>query len=199
MPIIARLSGIHNHEPFEYVEHRGYGFRALRLAAPRNNDLLPPGLEQFLEGALAGRALLDREDRAAAVVVDNRNVEPAAFLQELDVALHVGLDRGEPDQEEVGGHLRGGAAERRATRLLGLFHQHARHILNAAEREICRQVEGDLDGVARRLLYLIEIAVDEHRHRHAPFRDLDVAANGGIGLRARAGRPRLETPDRLAD
>src|ERR1051325_8951983 len=109
-----------------------------RDARPGMTNSLPPGLEQILEGALARRALLDREDRAAAVVVDDRNVEPVALLQELDVALHIGLDRREPDEEEVGRHLGGGAAERRAARLLGLLHQHAGHVLDAAEREVRR-------------------------------------------------------------
>src|SRR6185503_19260738 len=84
-------------------------------------ELLPPGLEHVLEDALARRALLDRKNCAAAVVVDDRNVEPATLFQKLHVALHVGLDRREPDQEEIGGHLGGGAAERRAARLLGLL------------------------------------------------------------------------------
>src|SRR6185369_11507996 len=91
---------------------RSFGTLSRKRRGEENS--LPPSLEQFLEGALAGRALLDREDRAAAVVVDDWNVEPATLLQQLNVALHVRLDRREADEEEVGRHLRGGAAERRA-------------------------------------------------------------------------------------
>ena len=42
--------------------------------------LLLPSLERIGEDALAGRALFHREDGAAVVVVDQRNVEPGALL-----------------------------------------------------------------------------------------------------------------------
>src|SRR6185295_10633367 len=92
------------------------GSRLSRRSAGMTAELLPPGLERLLEGAFAGGALLDREDRAAPVVVDDRDVEPVALLEKLDVALHVGLDRREPDQEIARGDLGGGAAERRSAR-----------------------------------------------------------------------------------
>lgn len=55
--------------------------------------LLHPSRKGLLESALARIALLDRQDSAASVVVDDRHVEPAALLQKLYVALHVGFDR----------------------------------------------------------------------------------------------------------
>src|SRR5205085_11431727 len=112
--------------------------------------LLPPGLERLVEGALARRALFQRENGAAAVVVDDRNVEPAALLQELQVALHVAFDRRQPDEEEARRHLDGDPRERRTTRLLRLLHQDPGHVRDAAERKIGRQVERDLDRMARR-------------------------------------------------
>src|SRR3954465_9961101 len=90
--------------------------------APR---LLPPGLEDFLEGALARIALLDRQNRAAAIVVDDRNIEPSPLLEQLQIALHVGIDRRQSHQEESGRDLDGKAGKRRTARCLGLLHQDA--------------------------------------------------------------------------
>ena len=53
------------------------------------NPLLAPGPERFLERAGAGRAFLDGEDGALAGGVDDRDVEPVALLEQLDIALHV--------------------------------------------------------------------------------------------------------------
>src|SRR5262249_4004456 len=61
---------------------------------------LPPSRECVGESALARIALLDRHDGAPAVVVDDRNVEPGALLEELDVALLLGVDRRQAEQEE---------------------------------------------------------------------------------------------------
>src|SRR3954468_7341752 len=117
---------------------RGVGIDGSRLSlrsAGMTAELLPPGLERFVEGALARRALFEREDRPAAVVVDDRYVEPAALLQELEIALHVAFDCRQSDEEEARRHLHGKAGKRRAARLLGLLHEDAGHVLDAAERE----------------------------------------------------------------
>src|SRR5215472_13990718 len=68
---------------------------------PWSKALLAPGRKRVVEGALARRALLDRDDGAALVGVDQRHVEPGALLQKLDVARAVGVDIGEADQEEA--------------------------------------------------------------------------------------------------
>src|SRR5258708_38517814 len=115
--------------------------------APR---LLPPGLEDLLEGALARIALLDRQNGAAAIVVDDRNIEPGPLLEQLQIALHVGIDRRQSHQEKSRRDLDGKAGKRRTARRLGLLHQNTRDIRDTAEREISRQVERQLDGVARR-------------------------------------------------
>ena len=47
--------------------------------APSYRRSLPPGLEHFREGAFAGRVLFEREDGAAVVVVDHRDVATAAI------------------------------------------------------------------------------------------------------------------------
>src|SRR6185436_13716597 len=108
-------------------------------------ELLPPRLERLVEGTLAGIALLKREDRTAAVVVDDRDIEPRPLFQELEIALHVGFDRREADEEKARRDLHGEAGERRAARLLGLLHQDAGNVRDAAECEIRREVERDLD------------------------------------------------------
>src|SRR5262249_1579576 len=71
--------------------------------------LLVTGREGFVEHALAGRALLDRENGAQVVLVEDRDVEPRPFLQRPDIALILGLGRVEADQEEVFLHLHGDA------------------------------------------------------------------------------------------
>src|ERR1700704_731843 len=75
------------------------------FAEPQRAGSVAPDRERIVEGAFAGRALLDRDDGAALVGIDQGYVEPGAFLQELDVALAVGIDVRQPDQEEAVGDL----------------------------------------------------------------------------------------------
>src|SRR5580700_5465853 len=112
--------------------------------------LLGPRRESVGKGAVAGRALFHRHDGAAAIGIDDGNVEPLLILEQLHVALPVGFDRGQPDQEESVGDFDRQPRKRRAARLLGLLHQHAWHIGDAAAGKIGRQVEHDLDGMAGR-------------------------------------------------
>ena len=116
----------------------------------RNLRLLLPGLERVGEDAVAGRAFLHRQDGAPVVVVDHRDVEPAALLEQLQISLPVGVDVRKADQVKAVGHLHRKSGERHATRLLGLLHQDARHIRDAAAGKIRRQLEHDLHRVARR-------------------------------------------------
>ena len=51
----------------------------MKVAARRS---LAPRRERLVERALAGHALLNRDDGAALVSVDQRHVEPGALLQE---------------------------------------------------------------------------------------------------------------------
>src|SRR6516165_12260265 len=80
--------------------------------------LFLPGRERIGKGALARRAFLQRKDRAPPIGVDDRDIEPRTLLEQLDVALLVGLDGGKPNQKEAVGHLDRQAGERRAARLL---------------------------------------------------------------------------------
>ena len=57
-----------------------------------------PGREGVLEGAITRDALLDRQDGAAAVVVDDRDVEPGPLLEQRDVALLVRIRGGQAEQ-----------------------------------------------------------------------------------------------------
>src|ERR1051326_9126592 len=94
---------------------------------PRRASLAPGG-EGFLERLLAGRALLDRQDGATAVVVDDRNVEPGALFEELQVALHVAVRRRESDQEESRRDFDGEPGQRRSAGLLRLLHEDAPNV-----------------------------------------------------------------------
>src|ERR1700761_1724090 len=62
-----------------------------RLILPQTAGLFAPRLEGVGERALAGRALLHGQDGTAVVVVDDENVEPRPLLEQLDVALHLGI------------------------------------------------------------------------------------------------------------
>src|SRR5262245_27459022 len=87
--------------------------------------LLLPGLERVGEDLLAGRAFFQGQNGAAVVVVNHRDVEPAPFLEQLDVAVLVGLRVRQAYQIEAGRDLDREAGERDPARSLGLFHQEA--------------------------------------------------------------------------
>src|SRR3954447_18700553 len=89
-----------------------------RRTGRRTRTSLAPGRERFVEGALAGGALFDRDDGAALVGVDKRHIEPGALLQELQIALPLGIDVGKADQEEAVGDLDRERRQWRAARLL---------------------------------------------------------------------------------
>src|SRR6478752_1559434 len=112
--------------------------------------LLAPGREGLSESTFAGSALLHREDGATLVVVDHRHIEPGALLEELQVALAIGLHIRQADEEEPIGDLDREACQRRSARLLVLLHQHTRHIGDTTTIEIRRQRECQFGGVARR-------------------------------------------------
>src|SRR5215831_2202805 len=98
----------------------------------RSRALFAPGGKRVVEGALARRALFDRDDGAALVGVDQRHVEPRTLLQKLHVALAVGVDVRQPDQEEAVRDFDGKTGKRRAARLLVGLHQDAWHVADTA-------------------------------------------------------------------
>jgi hypothetical protein len=63
--------------------------------------LIRPSRERLLERAFAGRALLDCQNRAPAVVVHERNIEPGLLFEHLQVTLHFGIGRREADEEQT--------------------------------------------------------------------------------------------------
>ena len=107
-------------------------------------------------------------------------------------------DVGQPDQVEAGGDLHREAGERHAARLLGLLHQDAGHVRDAARREIRRQLEHDLDRVARRQA-LVGVAAQRPGHGELALRHFDVGADRELGRLPRPGRHGLGPPDRRAD
>src|SRR5690242_10761029 len=103
--------------------------------------LFAPGGEGLLEGTVAGSALLDCQDGAAPVAVHDRDIEPGAASQELEVAPHVLIRSRQADQEISRRDFDGEAGERRAACLLGLLHEDARNVGDAPEGKIGRQIE----------------------------------------------------------
>ena len=168
------------------------------LQRPARRDLLPPGAERFLEGARAGRAFFHRENGALAAGIDDGNVEPVALLEQLNVALHVDVDRRQADQEIAVGDFHREAGERHAARLLALLHQHAGHVADAAFGKIRRQREHDLDGVARRQR-LVGVAAERPGHAQFALGNFDVGAHRKLGREPRPRRHGFGAPDRRAD
>src|SRR5882757_6711567 len=102
-------------------------------ASGTTTELLPPGLERLVERTPAGISFFKRENRAAAIAVDDRDIEPRALFQELKIALHVDLDRRQSDEEKSRRHLDGKTRERRTPYVLARLHQDAGYVLDVAE------------------------------------------------------------------
>src|SRR5580692_4837775 len=113
-------------------------------------SLLPPGGEDVAEGANARLPLLYRQNGAFAAAVVNGNIEPAFILEQLQIALPLGVDGSETYHEKSGGHFGGKPRERLAARLLGFLCQDSGDVGDAAATKVWRQGELDLDHMARR-------------------------------------------------
>ena len=61
--------------------------------------LLRPGGEGAGERTVSGWAFFHRQNGATAIGVDDRDVEPGTLFEELHVVLHLGVHRGQPDEE----------------------------------------------------------------------------------------------------
>src|SRR6266536_6647642 len=85
-----------------------------------------PGDKGFLECSFSRLALLDGQNGAPTVVIDDRDVEPGALFQQFHVALYIVFGRGGTEEEESGDHLRSKPRQRLSRGLLGRFHQNAR-------------------------------------------------------------------------
>src|SRR2546428_9103965 len=118
-----------------------------------DNDAYFPCSEGCFERPLAGRALLDCQDCAPSIVIDDRNIEPGPIIEQFAIALHVAFAGRKADENDPGRYLHAGNCERRTARLLCLLHQDAQDIRNPAEREIGRYFESHLDSVARVALF----------------------------------------------
>src|SRR5580700_3380122 len=106
--------------------------------------LFGPGGEGVVESAVARRAFFDRENGAAAVGVHNWNVKPFLILEQLHIALLVGVDRRQADEEKSVCYFHRKSCQRGATGLFRLFHQDAGYIGDASAGEVGGQVEHDL-------------------------------------------------------
>src|ERR1700686_5332988 len=160
----------------------------------RSLSLFPPGREGISKSAIAGRALFQRQDGAAAIGIDDWNVEPRPLLEKLDIALHVGIDRGKTDQEEAVRHLDRKPGEGCAARLLGLLHQYPGHVGDGAAGKVGRQIEHDFDGVACRQ-GLVGIAAQCPGYGHVLIGNFYVCPHFELGRESGARRNRVGAPD----
>ena len=64
------------------------------------------------------------------------DIEPAALLEELKIALLVRIEVGQADQIEAGRNLHREPGERHAARLLPLMHQKTGNVGDAAGRNV---------------------------------------------------------------
>ena len=128
----------------------GHDNRNVTVSAAWRRRILAPGVQGFLEGAVAWNAFFYRQQGALPVVIDQADVHPGPLLQQLHIAPHVALHRGKAEQEKAAGNFHPQPGKRRAASLFGIFHQHARHVGDAAGLKIRRRAEQDLDRVACR-------------------------------------------------
>src|SRR3984885_5411488 len=162
------------------------------------SSLIAPGGKGISESAIAGRTLFQCQNGTAAIVIDDRNIEPRPALEQLNIALQVGIDRGQADQEEAVGDFHGKARKRGAARLLGFFHQNAGHIGDAAAGKVGRQIEHDLDRMARRKR-LVGITAQRPGDGHVLFGNFDIRADLEFRRKPGAGRYGFGAPNGGAD
>src|SRR5690606_33344365 len=86
----------------ETMNRSGASFGRAEASAGRGGL---PCLDRLIEGALARQALFQRDQRAAAAAIDDRNVDPALPLHQLRVDRGIGLLVAERDQEIAVGDL----------------------------------------------------------------------------------------------
>ena len=82
-----RVTGGRGFEP-ENIWYSG-----LRLLLTIYSRLTVPGRKRLRKGVLASCPFFDGDDGPLAVPIGHWNVEPGALHQELEVALHIGIDR----------------------------------------------------------------------------------------------------------
>src|ERR1043166_5927471 len=173
-------------------QKQGYAKSVLSLVAAANSlgapvalrgrqqgfgALLLPHLERLAERAFAGRTLFECEDGAAVVVVDHRDVEPGALLEQLQIPVAIGRAGVEPDEEVAIGDLGHESRQRRAGGLFARFHEDARHRRDTARWKVRRQFEHDFDRVAGRQIG-IRVASERPGHGNVALGNFDVGADG---------------------
>ena len=72
-----------------------------RRSSQKGDLFLLPGGEDFGKGAVPWRTLLQCQKSAAAIGVDDWNVQPLLFLEQSDIALHVGIDSRKFDRKNT--------------------------------------------------------------------------------------------------
>src|SRR5271168_4993710 len=65
------------------------------IERPNDPSLVAPSRKGISESAVAGLSFFQGQNGAPAIVVDNRNIEPRPLFKKLNIALQVGVDRGQ--------------------------------------------------------------------------------------------------------
>jgi hypothetical protein len=152
-----------------------------------------PCRKRFPEHALAHRALLHGQD-GAPIVGEDRNIEPGAFLQQLDVAALIGRRGGQTNLEISGCDLDGEAGERRPAAPLTCFRQDSGHVCDASGPKTLGQLEHDVDDVAGRAGW-IGVPAELPGHAHGAIGNLDVGPHHELWGLAGTGRFHFGAPD----
>src|SRR5690348_6965680 len=155
--------------------------------------LLAPSGERVGECAVPRRAFFKRKNGPAAIIVNERNIEPGPLFEQLQVSLHVGIDGGEPNQEEAVGHFYGKSRKRHAARLLRFLHQYAWDIGDTAAGKIRRQVEHDFDRMTGRQR-LIGITAQRPGDGHVAVGNSNIGANLDLRRKTTARRNGFGSP-----
>ena len=135
-----------------------------------------PGCKRFGEGPVSWRTFFYGHNGSRAIDVDDRDVEPLTFLEQLNIALHVGVGGREFDREDALHRLDGELGQRSTRHLLGWFHHNSGHAADTATRKTCRQIEHDFDGVARRQS-VVDVSTKQPSHGCPPFGDFHIGAH----------------------
>src|SRR5215472_8873028 len=139
-----------------------------------------PCREGVAERALACGALLDRQDGAPAVVVDDREIEPGTLAQELQIGGAFGLGDRQGSDEIPGRDLDGKRVERNAAGIFLALHQDADDTEHRAVPAVGRQREHEIDRVTRRQPS-IPITAQNAPQCHAAPGDRDLATHYHVG------------------
>ncbi len=159
--------------------------------------ILSPRGKNFFEHAGARRTLFKGEYGAPVVAVDHGNVEPAALIEQLEIALPARDSIGETEHESAPVTLTATPASATPRVCSAGFISTPGTLAMLPEGEPRRQLERHLPDVARRQSR-IAVAAQRPRHREHALGHFDLGADRELSRLSRSGRHRLDSPDHRA-